>query len=73
MINSDEYPVGLIVDEVFGFRRFLDGEMHMEVPETVIRADRFLDGCFQRAGEVWPVFSLSKLLDARDFQRAAGE
>jgi twitching motility protein PilI len=73
VINSDEYPVGLIVDEVFGFRRFLDGEMHMEVPETVIRADRFLDGCFQRAGEVWPVFSLSKLLDARDFQRAAGE
>jgi hypothetical protein len=39
----------------------------------MIRADRFLDGCFQRAGEVWPVFSLSKLLDARDFQRAAAE
>ena len=73
VINSDEYPVGLIVDEVFGFRRFLDGEMNIEVPETVIRADRFLDGCFQRAGEVWPVFSLSKLLDARDFQRAAAE
>ena len=73
VINSDEYPVGLIVDEVFGFRRFLDSELNLEVPETVIRADRFLDGCFRRADEVWPVFSLSKLLDARDFQRAAGE
>ncbi len=71
--NSDEFPVGLIVDEVFGFRRFLDAELHLEVPETVIRADRFLDGCFQRADEVWPVFSVSKLLDARDFQRAASE
>jgi hypothetical protein len=45
----------------------------MEVPATVIRADRFLDGCFQRGGEAWPVFSLSKLLDARDFQRAAAD
>ncbi|MCL4780910.1 MAG: chemotaxis protein CheW [Gammaproteobacteria bacterium] len=71
--NSDEYPVGLIVDEVFGFRRFLDNELNMEVPATVIRADRFLDGCFQRGGEAWPVFSLSKLLDARDFQRAAAD
>ncbi len=71
--NSSEYPVGLLVDEVFGFRRFLDRELADEAPATVIRADRFLAGSFRRGGEVWPVFSLTRLLDARDFQRAAGE
>jgi twitching motility protein PilI len=71
--NSSEYPVGLLVDEVFGFRRFVDRELADEAPATVIRADRFLAGCFRRGGEVWPVFSLTRLLDARDFQRAAAE
>lgn len=71
--NSPEFPVGLLVDEVFGFRRFLDRERSGEGPATVVRADRFLDGCFQRAGEVWPVFSMARLLEARDFQRAAAD
>lgn len=71
--NSSEFPVGLLVDEVFGFRRFVDRELSDESPSTVIRADRFLAGSFRRGGEVWPVFSLNRLLDARDFQRAAGE
>jgi chemotaxis signal transduction protein len=71
--NSSEFPVGLVVDEVFGFRRFVDRELADESPATLIRADRFLAGCFRRGGEVWPVFSLTRLLDARDFQRAAGE
>jgi twitching motility protein PilI len=71
--NSTEFPVGLVVDEVFGFRRFVDRELADEAPATMIRADRFLAGCFRRGGEVWPVFSLTRLLDARDFQRAAGE
>jgi twitching motility protein PilI len=71
--NSDEFPVGLVVDEVFGFRRFMDREMVETVPATVIRADRFLTGSFRRGGEVWPVFSLTRLLDAREFQRAAAE
>ena len=71
--NSSEFPVGLVVDEVFGFRRFVDRELADEAPATKIRADRFLAGSFHRGGEVWPVFSLTRLLDARDFQRAAGE
>ena len=71
--NSSEFPVGLVVDEVFGFRRFVDRELADEAPATKIRADRFLAGCFRRGGEVWPVFSLTRLLEARDFQRAAGE
>lgn len=69
--HSSEFPVGLVVDEVFGFRRFVDRELDDGSPATTIRADRFLDGSFRRGGEVWPVFSLARLLEAREFQRAA--
>jgi twitching motility protein PilI len=69
--NSSEFPVGLIVDEVYGFRRFLLRENVAEFPQTAIRADRFLQGAFRRGLEVWPVLSIDKLLQSREFQRAA--
>jgi twitching motility protein PilI len=71
--NGGEFPVGLVVDEVFGFRRFLDRELYDEAPRTVLRVERFLTGSFRRGSEVWPVFNLNRLLEARDFQRAAGD
>jgi len=69
--NSAEFPVGLVVDEVYGFRRFLQRENVAEFPPTAIRGDRYLQGAFRRGLEVWPVFSLEKLLQSREFQRAA--
>lgn len=39
--NSSEFPVGLLVDEVFGFRRFLDRDLRPEAPSTRISAGRF--------------------------------
>ncbi len=68
-----ELQVGLIVDEVFGFRRFLRSELVPEVPEPVIRCQRFLSGCFRRAGDEWLVFSIDSLLADREFQRAAAD
>ncbi len=69
--NSSELPVGLVVDEVFGFRRFLDSEYKSETPRTVIRCERYLDGAFERGGESWPVFSMDRLLSSDEFQKAA--
>lgn len=71
--QSTEVPVGVIVDEVYGFRRFLDREREAESPATVVRCERFLAGMFRRGNESWPVFSLALLLEDRDFQRAAAE
>lgn len=71
VLNSSDLPVGLIVDEVFGFRRFLEGELKAEAPETMIRCERFLDGSFERGDESWPVFRTGRLLAADDFRRAA--
>lgn len=69
--NDAEFPVGLVVDEVYGFRRFLLRERVSDFPQTGIRADRYLQGAFRRGLEVWPAFSLPKLLASREFQRAA--
>ena len=69
--NSTEFPVGLVVDEVYGFRRFLLREKVADFQQTAIRAERYLQGAFRRGLEVWPVFSLDRLLQSREFQRAA--
>ena len=69
--NSTEFPVGLVVDEVYGFRRFLLREKVADFPQTAIRADRYLQGAFRRGLEIWPVFSMDRLLQSREFQRAA--
>jgi len=69
--NDSEYAVGLIVDEVYGFRRFLQRERVSDFPQPAIRAERCLDAAFRRGLEVWPVLSLEKLVQSREFQRAA--
>lgn len=71
MVHNHEFPVGLVVDEVYGFRRFLPREHVDDFPQPVIRADRYLDGAFRRGLEVWPVLRVEKLLLSREFQRAA--
>jgi twitching motility protein PilI len=71
VVNSNDLPVGIIVDEVFGFRRFHDREHRPETPETFIRCERYLTGAFERGDESWPVFSLQRLLGSEEFQLAA--
>jgi twitching motility protein PilI len=69
--NHTDMPVGVIVDEVFGFRRILTSEFSSDIPDTEIRCERYLAGACTRGDEVWPVFSLGKLLAADEFQQAA--
>lgn len=66
-----ELLVGIIVDEVYGFRRFNDSEYSREIPETRLRCERYLDGACIRGADVWPVISMQKLLAAEEFQQAA--
>lgn len=71
VVHDAEFPVGLLVDEVYGFRRFLHREHVSEFPQPQLRCEPFLQGAYRRGLEVWPVFVLRKLLDSRDFQHAA--
>ena len=71
VVDNPDMPVGIIVDEVFGFRRFGGNEFTDNIPETKLRCERYLSGACARGTEVWPVLSLVKLLDAGEFQKAA--
>ncbi len=70
-VNHREIPAGLIVDEVQGFRRFMDSEFQDKAPQTAVRCDRFLSGAYQRDRDVWPIFELYELLESSAFLQAA--
>jgi twitching motility protein PilI len=71
VVDNPEMMVGIMVDEVFGFRRFIESEFSEQIPETELRCERYLSGACARGDDMWPVLSLNKLLDAREFQNAA--
>jgi twitching motility protein PilI len=72
-VNHREVPAGLVVDEVQGFRRFLDSEFIEKWPQTAVRCDRFLNGAYQRGEDTWPIFNLYDLLESSTFLQAAAE
>lgn len=71
VVNHRDVPAGLMVDEVLGFRRFLEAEFSGDAPPTLVRVERFLAGSFRRATEQWPVISLRTLIESPAFQDAA--
>lgn len=72
-VNHRDVPAGLVVDEVFGFRRFTRDEFAGEWPETVVRCDRFIRGAYKRGQDVWPIFGLYELLASSSFLQAAAD
>ena len=72
-VNHREVPAGLVVDEVLGFRRFMDDEYSGEAADTIVRCDRFLNGTYTRGDESWPVFNLFDLVESNLFLQAAAE
>ncbi len=73
VLASREVPTGLIVDEVFGFRRFGSHEYEEQSPAPVIRCEQYLRGAFRRGSEVWPRFNLLALRDDEQFLNAGEE
>lgn len=72
-VNHREIPAGLVVDEVLGFRRFMDSEHVEKWPPTVVRCDRYLEGAYQRGSDTWPIFGLYDLLESSAFLQAAAD
>ena len=72
-VNHREIPAGLVVDEVLGFRRFMDHEFTDKPPETVVRCERFLTGAYERGNESWPTLDLFSFIESNFFLQAAAE
>jgi twitching motility protein PilI len=63
VVASRDVPTGLIVDEVLGFRRFGSADFREDASLSVIRRENYLEGSYRRGSDVWPRFSLLKLLE----------
>lgn len=72
-INHREVPAGIVVDEVQGFRRFMDSEFVARAPQTAVRCERYLQGAYQRGPDTWPVFNFYDLLESSTFLQAAAD
>lgn len=72
-VNHREVPAGLVVDEVLGFRRFMNHEYANTAAKTIVRCDNFLGGTYQRGDETWPVFNLFDLVESKMFLQTAAE
>jgi len=72
-VNHREIPAGLVVDEVQGFRRFMDQEFSETQPQTAVRCERFLAGEYRRGDDNWPVFDLFAFVESNLFLQAADE
>ena len=63
-------PSAVIVNEVFGFRRFSQ-DSHTEATENrELRCERYLAGQYSSGGDRWPVFNFTALVDDEQFQDA---
>ncbi len=72
-VNHREIPAGLVVDEVQGFRRFMDHEFAKTQPDTAVRCERYLVGEYRRGEESWPIFDLFAFVESNLFLQAADE
>jgi twitching motility protein PilI len=72
-VNHRDIPAGLVVDEVQGFRRFMDSEYNDQWSQTAVRCDRYISGAYQRGQDSWPIFGLYDLLESSSFLQAAAE
>lgn len=71
VLNSKRTPVGLLVDEVAGYRQFTPGEQRAEIAAQSPPFTPYLLGAFVHEGQPWLAFSLHKLAQDESFRSAA--
>jgi len=72
-INHYDMPAGIVVDEVCGFRHFLESEYIELAPENSIRCENYLRGAYDRDNNIWSVFNFYGLLKSGVFLKAAAD
>ena len=70
VMASREVPTGVLVDQVFGFRRFANEEFVEQSPAPHLRCEQYLSGAYQRGAETWPRFDFAALLEDDNFLQA---
>ena len=71
VIDYDGIYSGLVVDEVYGLKHFMEGERADETPEVDGSLLPFIRNEYRRDGRVWHEFSLFMLADTPQFLKTA--
>ncbi len=69
IINKLEVVAGLLVDEVFGLRRFKPEEMQQQAGQETGLVGDYVTGMFADQMRSWKVFSVEKLAASEQFLR----
>jgi len=70
IFNSSTLPVGLVVDEVAGYRQFSVADQRHQWVAEAGSLSPFLLGAFEREAQPWLAFSLHKLTQNPEFAHA---
>ena len=71
MVNHNDIPSGLLVDEVRGFRRFIASDKAEVMPDTLPGMTPFLAGAYGTDEEIWGVLGLHGLVESAVFMQAS--
>lgn len=72
IVSQRGVTAGLMVDEVFGMRHFLDEEFtpqHTSAKGTPLES--YMMGSYRQTGEQWGVFDMNKLFETPEFMKVA--
>jgi len=69
IINKDNIMAGLLVEEVFGMRRFKPELKESSNPPGMEQLEPYLDGAFNDSQVQWSIFDVEKLVNHERFLR----
>ncbi|MBT8438801.1 MAG: chemotaxis protein CheW [Gammaproteobacteria bacterium] len=71
VIDYKGFSTGLVVDEVYGMRHFLEKERVEEAPEVHDNISQYVENSFKQDNESWPVFSFGNVVRDEQFSHAS--
>lgn len=71
VINYKGFSTGLLVDEVYGMRRFFIEDQSQEKPQVHNSISPHVKNMFSKDNENWPVFSFENMVKEERFSQAA--
>ncbi len=73
LLKKGELVTGLMVDEVFGMRHFLDEERTRQLPNVSEHMKKYLQGAFRKDDTHWGIFNMDSLATDPDFLHVAAQ
>jgi twitching motility protein PilI len=71
VIDYKGFNTGLVVDEVYGMRHFVNRDQVDEEPNVHENVSQYVNNVFKQEGESWPIFSFENIVKDDQFSHAS--